>query len=53
MSGPHSLLGALYAFYLEHQRCGELDGGVDRGARVDDLHRVWRGGESVACSDPD
>ena len=25
---------ALYAFYLEHQRCGELDGGVDE-------ERVW------------
>ena len=25
--------GAIYAFYLEHRRCGELDGGVD-GARV-------------------
>jgi hypothetical protein len=24
---------AIYAFYLEHRRCGELDGGVD-GARV-------------------
>jgi hypothetical protein len=24
---------ALYAFYLEHRRCGELDGGVD-GERV-------------------
>jgi len=26
---PHSLLGALYAFYQEHQRCGELDGDVE------------------------
>jgi hypothetical protein len=25
---------ALYAFYLEHRRCGELDGGVEDG-------RVW------------
>ena len=25
---------ALYAFYLEHRRCGELDGGVEHG-------RVW------------
>ena len=24
-----SLLGAIYAFDLEHQRCGELDGGVE------------------------
>jgi hypothetical protein len=24
------LLSALDAFYLEHRRCGELDGGVDR-----------------------
>jgi hypothetical protein len=30
---------ALYAFYLEHRRCGELDGGVERG-------RVWM---SCAC----
>jgi len=31
---PYSLLGALYAFYLEHQCCGELDGGVE-------FERVW------------
>jgi hypothetical protein len=24
-----SILQDLYAFYLEHQRCGELDGGVE------------------------
>jgi hypothetical protein len=27
------LLHDLYAFYLEHRRCGELDGGVE-GERV-------------------
>ena len=31
---PRSLLGTLYAFYLEHQRCGELNGGVND-------ERVW------------
>ena len=30
---PHTLLGALFAFYLEHEYCGELDGGVE-GERV-------------------
>jgi len=28
-----SILHDLYAFYLDHQRCGELDSGVD-GERV-------------------
>jgi len=28
-----TLLDALYAFYLEHERCGELDSGLD-GDRI-------------------
>jgi len=31
---PHSLIGTLYAFYLEHERCGELDSAVED-------ERVW------------
>lgn len=30
-SSHPSALEALDAFYLEHRRCGELDGGVDDG----------------------
>jgi hypothetical protein len=33
---------ARYAFYLEHRRCGELDGGVDSG-------RVWMACECGAA----
>jgi hypothetical protein len=29
-----TLFDALYAFFLEHRRCGELDGGVESD-------RVW------------
>ena len=39
------LLDDLYAFYLEHRRCGELDGGVEGRASLDDLHvrgEDWR-----------
>jgi hypothetical protein len=28
-----TIFGALWAFYQEHRRCGDLDGGVE-GARV-------------------
>ena len=35
---PHSALAALDAFYREHQRCGELDGGLDKGTEGE---RVW------------
>ena len=31
------LLAALDAFLQEHRRCGELDGGVEGGAVVDEL----------------
>jgi len=34
----HGLLSALVAFVREHQRCGDLDGGLDEGY-------VW-----LACS---
>jgi hypothetical protein len=33
-SSPHSLLHTLYAFYLEHERCGELDSAVKKD-------RIW------------
>jgi len=38
------LLDDLYAFYLEHRRCGELDGGVEES-------RYWiaNGGASVVA----
>src|SRR2546422_3284128 len=32
--------GDLHAFYREHQRCGELDGGVEGEVVVDDVY-VW------------
>jgi len=38
---PMSLLRALYAFYLEHGYCGELDSDVDDSAGVDGVRRVW------------
>jgi len=31
---PHFLIGTVYAFYLEHSRCGELETGVED-------ERVW------------
>jgi hypothetical protein len=50
-SGSVTLLDALYAFYQEHERCGELHSDLD-----DD--RVWMGRSACAaaidrCADDD
>jgi hypothetical protein len=41
-----TLFDALYAFFQEHQYCGDLDGGIERRyrrrPRVDDLYLRWR-----------
>jgi hypothetical protein len=37
-----ALFAALYAFFQEHQYCGDLDGGVEGERGLDDVY-VWRG----------
>jgi hypothetical protein len=32
------LLAALYAFFQEHERCGDLDSAVDGDSGVDDVY---------------
>jgi hypothetical protein len=41
-----TLLDALYAFFQEHERCGDLDGGLDGDRVWDDLY-VRRGDQQV------
>ena len=41
-----TLLGALYAFFTEHQYCGELDAAVE-GDRVWMMSRVARGSSAT------
>ena len=51
---PDGTLEALVAFVAEHQRCGELDGGVDNGyvwlqCSCDPQHRWYtRAGLSIS-----
>jgi len=45
-----TLLAALYAFFLEHERCGELDSAVD-GDRVG-MACTW-GAVINRCADDD